>query len=708
MKGENTMGNKPFTPEMLRLVEYLSEPAVSPDGGAAVFVRTKADAETGVFLSHLAEMDLASGRVADAVPPAACEKSPRFSPDGTALAYLSDASGEYQIFLRERGAASGKQVTMLRHGVADFDWSPDGTCIAFTAPLWREEIDSGTALCEMTPEERRAWEENREWSPVEITEIDYKNDDCGGIRDGSIVCLGTAELSSGKQKLLTDGAFPCESPAFSPDGDRIAFFGRPYSGVYVSAPELFLINADGIGLRQITKSRRTDFSAGCRPQFSPDGQSVYAVGGWSGKNGAYCELLYSVCLADGSAEPLWEASPESESGAVTVGVDSMPISRTVWGEISPCFLVDRAEGTVYFRNAWKGWENLYRIRLKEKKVEPVLVNRLNVHAFCLPGKGKMLLLGGGPQLLPELFSLELQTGALQRLTFYNAWLGECCLARTEEFEVPSRDGKTTLQVWLTHPTDEIPGKRYPVVLDIHGGPTCCYVNDFWHEFEAIAGAGMACVRTNPRGSSGYGPAFAGGGACWGKEAVDDLMQAVNLAVEKGVGDPDRVGVTGGSYGGYMTLKLIAGSGRFRAAAAQRCLANLATSYGTGDAGFLSLGREDVSGVRMLDVLTDRARHSNIRLVDRMKTPLLLLHGYRDYRCTFEQSEQMFVSMKERNPEVPVRLVMFPEDNHGITRTGKLQSQVRHLAELIGWFETYLKGGPEDERKSCTGETKSGV
>ena len=708
MKGESTLENKLFTPEMLRLVEYLSSPTVSPDGGTAVFVRTKADAESGAFISHLAELELSSGRVADAVPPAACEKSPRFSPDGTALAYLSNASGEDQIFLRKKGAVSVEQVTTLRHGVVNFDWSPDGTCIVFSAPLWRKELDSETALREMTPEERCSWEEDREWLPVEITEIDYKNDDCGGIRDGSVACLGTVKLPSGAQKLLTNAAFSCESPVFSPDGSRIAFFGHPYSGVYASAPELFLVGTDGSGLRQITESRRTDFSACFRPQFSPDGKAVYTVGGWSGKDGAYCELLYSVCLADGSAEPLWEPSPESESDAVTVGVNSMPISRTVWDESSPCFLVDRAEETIYFRNAWKGWENLYRVRLKEKKAEPVLVNRLNVHAFCLPVRGKMLLLGGGPQLLPELFLLEPQTGVLKRLTSHNAWIGECRLARTEEFEVPTRDGKSTLQVWLTHPAEEVPGKRYPVVLDIHGGPTCSYVNDFWHEFQAIAGAGMACVRTNPRGSSGYGAAFAGGSACWGKEAVDDLMQAVDLAVEKGVAAPDRVGVTGGSYGGYMTLKLIAGSDRFRAAVAQRCLANLATSYGTGDAGFLSLGKEDVSDVRMLDVLVDRARRSNIRLVDRIKTPLLLLHGYRDYRCTFEQSEQMFVAMKERNPEVPVRLVMFPEENHGITRTGKLQSQVRHLAELIGWFKTYLKGGPKDERQSSAGKNESGV
>lgn len=182
--------------------------------------------------------------------------------------------------------------------------------------------------------------------------------------------------------------------------------------------------------------------------------------------------------------------------------------------------------------------------------------------------------------------------------------------------------------------------------------------------------------------------------------MDDLLLFVEDAVSRGWIDPKRVGVTGGSYGGYMTCKLIGRTKVFAAAVAQRCLANTATSYGTGDMGFVS-AREIPKDFRMLDYLTKRARGNIISYVDQMKIPLLILHAYEDYRCGFEQAEQVFIPMKERNPEVPVRLVMFPGENHGMTRTGKLHHQIHHLEEMVNWFVTYLaedakKGGEANE------------
>ena len=155
-------------------------------------------------------------------------------------------------------------------------------------------------------------------------------------------------------------------------------------------------------------------------------------------------------------------------------------------------------------------------------------------------------------------------------------------------------------------------------------------------------------------------------------------------------DPSRLAVTGGSYGGYMTNKLIGRTKLFAAAVSQRSLANPVTSYGTGDMGFISSAPvpEDF---KMMDFLIDRARGNIISYVDGMKTPLLILHSFEDYRCSFEQAEQLFIPMKERNPEVPLRLVAFPGENHELTRRGRLSNQQRHLNELLDWFDRYLNG-----------------
>ena len=221
---------------------------------------------------------------------------------------------------------------------------------------------------------------------------------------------------------------------------------------------------------------------------------------------------------------------------------------------------------------------------------------------------------------------------------------------------------------------------------------------FWHEFQALASLGMAVIFGNPRGSTGFGRAYCAGGVCWGNEAMDDLVQFVEDAISKGFIDEKRVGVTGGSYGGYMTNKLIGRTNVFAAAVTQRCLANTATSYGTGDMGFVS-SRQIPKHFHMLDYLEDRARGNIISYIDHFKVPLLILHAYQDYRCGFEQAEQVFIPMKERNPEIPCRMVMFPNENHGMTRNGKLYHQVRHLQEMTNWFVKYLIEEPDWKTKA---------
>jgi dipeptidyl aminopeptidase/acylaminoacyl peptidase len=228
---------------------------------------------------------------------------------------------------------------------------------------------------------------------------------------------------------------------------------------------------------------------------------------------------------------------------------------------------------------------------------------------------------------------------------------------------------------------------------VHGGPTISFVRDFNLEFQAQAGSGHAVILCNPRGSSGYGAAFSDGDLAWGQESIDDLFDFTDAAVKLGFIDEENIGITGGSYGGYMTIKIIGRSTKYKAACGQRILCNGSTSYGTGDRG--SVYNEKKIPL-MLTVLTDRAKRSYVNQIDNVSAPLLLLHGTNDYRCSFEQAEQMFIAMKERRPQIPVRFVAFPGENHGVSRTGRPESQKTHMSEMINWFTRYLEDNTAEE------------
>ncbi|MDO5422557.1 MAG: prolyl oligopeptidase family serine peptidase [Eubacteriales bacterium] len=764
------MGKKLLTAKTLKQVTYLSGLAAAGDGKRAAFVRTKAEEGSGEFRAEVVEYCPEGDAKAELVSLGE-GKAPAYSPDGRYLAYLSRQSGEYQIWCREVEASAGDgltvsggarqasgearqpsdearplsgaawQLTTARHGVKHFQWSPDGRELVFEAPFWPEELEQGTMFTEFTPEEKEAWLFEQEMAPQVIEEIAYKRDEFFGVQDGSVFCIArvTFDGTDGTQSLVTDGSMNAYLPVYSREGNRIAYYGRPYHDAKAFQHEVFVWEEEA-GERQVTKGAQ--LFADVPLAFLPGGQELICNGFYMAEDG-FDQRLFRLSTADGTQIPLF---PEKEDGSCH-NINNSPIGRTVYGEESSYYQLDKAGEWVYFLSAFQGREALYRVAADGSgRVETVLRGEFSVHSFTMPVDGGLYVLAGDTVTIAELYRVELDAAGVQtaptapdaadsdvvsqqpapadgdtpapaapdaadgdmvsqqtaparggalaprleRLTFSNEWMKDYAVAVPKEIWFPSADGKVQIQGWIVMPPNQEPGKKYPAVLDIHGGPECTYVNDYWHEFQAFAAAGIAALYCNPRGSMGYGLNFASDTWSWGDEAVSDLLTMVDRAVEQEAIDPERIGVTGGSYGGYMTVKLIGTTKRFRAAAAQRCLCNLATSYGTGDMGFESAKTDDLSKIRMLDVLTKRARTSLIRHIDEIKIPLLILHGYRDYRCGFEQAEQLFIAMKERNPEVPVRMVVYPKENHGVTREGTLSNQISHLSEMVNWFSKYLE------------------
>ena len=467
---------------------------------------------------------------------------------------------------------------------------------------------------------------------------------------------------------------------------------------------MFVCDENGKNLKQI--SRDNGIYGDHAPAFTVDDTGIVTMVFGDFEDASCVQLPMLFDLINNTHRYLIDEWDES----ICHGVHPLRAGSLEYGDHSPYFRLTKDGKYLYFQTGRHGRYSLCRVRIdaaksetaevssvtdsviKPSPVEMVLEGQTDIQEFSMNENGQIVTIQAD-----WLHPAELWMNG-EKLTDSNPWLSEYALADVEEHWVKSKDGKADLQYFLVKPVCFEKNKQYPAVLDIKGGPTTMYGLTFWHEFQALASLGMAVIFGNPRGSTGFGRAYCARGVCWGNEAMDDLVQFVEDAISKGFIDEKRVGVTGGSYGGYMTNKLIGRTKVFAAAVTQRCLANTATSYGTGDMGFVS-SRPIPKHFHMLDYLEDRARGNIISYIDHFKVPLLILHAYQDYRCGFEQAEQVFIPMKERNPEIPCRMVMFPNENHGMTRNGKLYHQVRHLQEMTNWFVKYLIEEPDWKTKA---------
>ncbi|HEU0164620.1 MAG TPA: S9 family peptidase, partial [Thermomicrobiales bacterium] len=245
-----------------------------------------------------------------------------------------------------------------------------------------------------------------------------------------------------------------------------------------------------------------------------------------------------------------------------------------------------------------------------------------------------------------------------------------------------------IQGWLIPPVgfDPTSDARHPVILEIHGGPHAMYGYALFHEMQLMASKGYAVVFSNPRGSNGYGEEFT---TCtrgvWGEADSPDILAVLEKALELPWLDPTRLGITGGSYGGYMTNWIIGHDQRFKAAVTQRCVSNFYSFFGTSDIGF-DFGAFEFDGLPWKDA-AKLLKHSPISYVDQIETPLLILHSEQDLRCPIEQSEEMFTALRFLEKEVA--FVRIPGESHGLSRNGTPSRRLARLHHLIGWFDSHL-------------------
>ena len=279
-----------------------------------------------------------------------------------------------------------------------------------------------------------------------------------------------------------------------------------------------------------------------------------------------------------------------------------------------------------------------------------------------------------------------RTAASANCRTHNAvWLESVTLSPAEAFSAKSTDGQT-VHGWLIKPLGFTPRKKWPLVLEVHGGPEAMYSWSFFHEFQLLAARGYAVLYTNPRGSKGYGEAWdARIFADWGSQDADDCLAAATCRRRAAVGRQKRLGVTGGSYGGFMTAWLVGHTREFAAAVATRGCYNFHSFYGTSDIG-PTFGDYILGGP--VYELEERLPSSPLTYARQMRTPLLLIHNEADLRCPMEQAEQLFVQLR-RIGKVETDLVRFPEESHNLSRSGRPDRRVERLERIVGWFDRFL-------------------
>lgn len=660
----------------LLAVEYPASPALSRDGKKGAFVRWQADLNTGKMAPEIWKLNLDSMEAGPLFSDSYGRMLPRFSPDGETLYYLSDRESSprvYQLWMLRQGTET--RLTSLRHGISWFSLSEDGEKIAFEAPFWLEE-GKGSAFTSLTGKEREKWEAARARKPIEITEVMYKFDETYGIPDGSISQLGYLTLSTGEVRLLTWEEPQHHFPTFSPDGERIACWRFPHDGWKKKRGDLTVYTLDG------AFKTLTDGSAALtdNPPVWMDNEALL-FGAYLINGEEFSPTFYKANVAGGEPEVCLPADADC------YGPGALCIGHTAYGY--PGELNQRGQGEVLFQAADKGSLGVYSLS-DDGKVTALTAKGICIQGFAAAGQ-KLLLVKGTPSHIADLFLLDRETGAETQLTHLNRWMDEIQMPELTEMEVPSADGKVQIHGWVLKPAGYTEGEKYPAVLDIHGGPECFYPFDWWFELYYLSARGMAVVWCDPRGSVSYGKEYEAG--AWDGTAYNDLMTFLDTAIQKGFIDENRLGVTGGSYGGYMTNYVIGHTHRFAAAVSQRNLCNRATSYGTGDMG--SILEDPFKGCYQSLMGRMRGRSTTIKTIDFITTPLLILHATNDYRCSFEQGEQMFIAMKDRRPDVPVRFAAFPGENHGLTREGNVYAQTGHLREMADWFTQYLKAEEEE-------------
>ncbi|HSG80960.1 MAG TPA: S9 family peptidase [Gemmatimonadota bacterium] len=655
--------------------------ALSPDGERLAFTVTQIDSTDNTYYRHvwLAEVDggaprqLTHGKVRDGVPV--------WSPDGSQIAFTSSRNEDGpQVYILPLDGGEAWQATETENGAFGPVWSPDGSKLLFGSELTTAELEDNADASEDTAAmfgpmaAIRKWldQNAREEEPAVITRLDFQAE--RGLNPiESWAQIYELDMATREIRRLTDGPHDFYGPAYSPDGRRIAFAAEITDDVhpdYVTLSDLYLMDSAGGEWRKIEIPGHTVF----RPQWSPDGH-------------------FLAFVARDTIEP---STADSHVGIIEIDAAGNPgevtwVSRTLDRGIFQYAWAPDGEA-LYFSAAVHGTVPIYRARWTDGEIRQVVSGERGVQDFDLRGESLAYSISE-PANPSEVYVANADGGRERRVTDLNTgWLAGVFVQPHHGFWYRSFDGQR-VQGWLIEPPGYERGRKYPLAVEIHGGPHVMWgpgEASMWHEFQLLAARGYLVLYTNPRGSGGYGYDFKYLiQRAWGDGPMRDVLTAVDTVVARGSVDEDRMVVTGGSYAGYLTAYLVGHDHRFAAAVAQRGVYDLAVFFGEGNAWRLVPWEFNAYPWEDSEVLR---RESPLTYAHLIQTPLLIMHSDRDLRTGVSQSEMLYRTLKVL--EKPVEYVRYPREGHDLSRSGEPLLRIDRLLRIIEYFDRYVQP-PED-------------
>jgi dipeptidyl aminopeptidase/acylaminoacyl peptidase len=633
-----------ITPDDYYRLATVADPQLSPDGKLVAYTVTRA-ANDNRRTSEIWLVPADAGAPPRQLTTGQSSTSPRWTPDGRGLAFLSartvpgETAVKPQVYLLPLDGGEPRRLTRLPNGVTAFSWSPDGSrlaCLGRTGPGDRP-TDTRHYFSSFYKFNARSFFDSLR---THIWVVDART-------------LDARQITSGDQRNDLD-------PQWSPDGTRIAFASERTDQEPGPVDDIWVVAATGGEPMRVADRHEGDRS----PRWSPDGAS----------------LAYLASSDDGETPGIFIAP--------VIGGKSRPASAKL--DHVPASLDWRPDGgALLFAAEWKGERQLFGLELPSGNIAPLTTGAREIAGPNFHFASRRIAYTSDDALHPaEIWIATLDGGKERQLTHVNdALLETLQISPIERITYQSVDG-LEIDGFLMKPTGWQEGRKYPMVLTIHGGPANMYTVGFSQEFQGYAARGWAVFFTNPRGSSGYGTAFQRAVKLeWAGKAYQDIMNGVDAVLARNAWiDRDRLGVTGGSYGGFMTNWIVGHTDRFKAAVTLRSISNFTSVEGTRDAAY---GHKRDFGGDLYQNFELYWKYSPVRYAKDVKTPTLVMHSDDDQRVPLEQGEQWFRALQHFH--VPSEFVIFPRENHELTRSGEPKHLIESLKWQQYWFERYLDG-----------------